>query len=730
MKVNRKGFTLVELLVVIVVVSLVIGAIAYGIIGVINNSKSKANLISESTLFETARIYSGEAASDSWKNVGDYDAFCVTVGELMNKGLLDKNANNDTNDFIIVKRNNVTLAIEKEEMARVGSENYNICTGQSFNTSETITAPRVVSSTSYTDKIVVNFESGNAKYLEGETETISEVSYSCLYGNSSSSVNMVGKIEDNKCILEGLNNNENYYAMIYMNTNHDSTVLAEGENNFMTSDFKDTSVLSSERTLNITFYNTDNNSNFINNPSYYFKSTVSGTTDVNVRKCAVHNNVFTCDNSTTSVEQGIWYKVDDLEVNINYTATIGDIDIITRTYDGSNNFKENYYDFSLKTVTVKFYKDSVDSIDGIDSEYIEKSCFTLSSTSSSGSCSILSPAIVRDGWTVIGWNTSNTATSSSWTSGSSNSVSEDATYYPVTEKVVTISFDKNSAGSIGSESESCTMYNANTSCTITSPSITRDDWTVVGWGTSSTSTSSSWNAEDSLDVSEDATYYAITSKSITVTFDGNNGTVDPTSKQCTMYNGNSVCSISMPTASRSGFSFVGWGTSATSTSSSYDSGSSYDFDANKTLYAIWIVSCSDKSGSKDFSANNGYTIRINWSKSCNSDGTSQFSIDSMQAKSGSYTGVWYYVNGTIYVNGKWIQDCDNSVKVGWFEETGVWYDIRGLWDNSTEVSGTIVTVSFEKPANKNWSGFFFVNDDYRSGQFYISNGKEVEIDIS
>ena len=115
MKLNKKGFTLVELLVTIVIVSLVIALSAFGIIKAIGNSKDKAGHISEASLFEAARIYSSESSSDSWKNAEDFEAFCVTVGELMNKGIIDKNASNDKNDFIIVKRNKITFAVEKEE---------------------------------------------------------------------------------------------------------------------------------------------------------------------------------------------------------------------------------------------------------------------------------------------------------------------------------------------------------------------------------------------------------------------------------------------------------------------------------------------------------------------------------------------------------------------------------------------------------------------------------------
>ena len=56
----------------------------------VKNRKIKLN---EANLKEAARTYSSESSSSSWKKTNeDYDAYCVTIGELMNKGLLEKQA--------------------------------------------------------------------------------------------------------------------------------------------------------------------------------------------------------------------------------------------------------------------------------------------------------------------------------------------------------------------------------------------------------------------------------------------------------------------------------------------------------------------------------------------------------------------------------------------------------------------------------------------------------------
>ena len=131
---NKKGFTLIELLTTIVIVGLVVGISFGGIINILDDSEDKQIIISEASIKEAARIYSIESDSNLWKENSkyiDYDFFCVTIGELMNKGLIDKNAslgeNVSKDTFVIVKRNKITLVVEKEEITIKNDYNHNFC---------------------------------------------------------------------------------------------------------------------------------------------------------------------------------------------------------------------------------------------------------------------------------------------------------------------------------------------------------------------------------------------------------------------------------------------------------------------------------------------------------------------------------------------------------------------------------------------------------------------------
>lgn len=339
---NRKGFTLIELLVTIVIIGLVVGLSTYGIIKLVNDSEEQTTVLNESNLKEAARIYSSEASSDSWKKTDEnYDAFCVTIGELMNKGLLEKNAfingGYTKDNFIIVKRNKITLAIENEEIVSndTTDKNNKICTGQVNIGNEDVTAPSITGSTSYTDRIEVIFNTG---------ESVSGVkNYTCLYGSTSSNINKEGVVEGNKCVLDVLKSNSQYYVHIYMNTNKGTSVLAEGNREYSTKDLVNTTIEQNQKTINISY----NDNNIYENGYHYFHSNTNGTLGDEVQQCILSNNKFECSGSTTSIKENIWYKTNNDSVSISYSEENNNVTIKTKICDRSNNCLDNNDTFEI-----------------------------------------------------------------------------------------------------------------------------------------------------------------------------------------------------------------------------------------------------------------------------------------------------------------------------------------------------------------------------------------------
>ena len=177
-----------------------------------------------------------------------------------------------------------------------------------------------------------------------------------------------------------------------------------------------------------------------------------------------------------------------------------------------------------------------------------------------------------------------------------------ATYtLKVNAKVITITFSLNNASGMtlsGSTSVvttdqkvTCSITSGST-CTITSPTITAPSTTptVVGWNTSASGTTSTWNENTSKAVSSNATYYAITKKNavtLKATASGNWSTLSgstntPTCTLPEVYNGDtkaSSCEVTMPTVTPHSNTptFVGWNLSASGTTND----SNYNMTTNK-----------------------------------------------------------------------------------------------------------------------------------------------------
>ena len=435
MKLNKKGYTLIELLAVILIIGLILVFSTYGIIKAIKSSKGKAATLSEKSIKEAAETYATEKNDDSnyWLDITDKENkyFCTTIEELMNKGLLDKKAESTKfkkSDFVLVKKNKVTNVNSKAEILTNDNNNddYKVCSGNIVN-EEVIEYPKLDNGTSYTDEIHVGFTDANTNPSSTMTDKV------CMYGDSTANIKETGVIEDNTCKLQGLKQNEKYYLRVCMKTSRGSYLCSNTESRSTLLVKKPTYTLSSN-TLTIKY----NNANINGEAKYYFKSTVKGTSNINVKRCTLSNNIFTCDGNTTTIEKYTWYQSSSNQINISYTTT-GKAKVTARTVDKSNNYNESTKDFTINKYTITFIKEPADKIGG-EASNITKSCYAISGQS----CSITSPTIEKKGYAIIGWNTNKNATTSIWNINTSKSISSSATYYPIIKPyLVTIKFSTN-----------------------------------------------------------------------------------------------------------------------------------------------------------------------------------------------------------------------------------------------------------------------------------------------
>ena len=608
MKLNRKGYTLIELLAVILIIGLVLGFSTYGIINAFNTSKNKSLNISINSIKEAAETYATEKNDDSsyWLDITDKENkyFCTTIEELMNKGLLDKKANIKSKDFdihsyVLVKKNKVTMVNSKAEILtkdKVNSNDYKACMGNIVN-EEVTDYPKLDNGTSFTDEIHVQFTDAKTNPSSTMSDKV------CMYGDSSANIKETGVIEGNTCKLQGLKQNEKYYLRVCMKTSRGSYLCSNTESRSTLQVKKPTYTLSSN-TLTIKY----NNANINGEAKYYFKSTIKGTSNINVKRCTLSNNIFTCDGNTATIEKNTWYQSSSNQINISYTTT-GKVKVTARTVDKSNNYNESTKDFTINKYTITFIKEPADKIGG-GTINITKSCYAISGQS----CSITSPNIEKKGYTIIGWNTNKNAITSIWNINTSKSISSSATYYPILKaNTYTITLNNQGATSSGTKK---VYYQYNTTKTIngttcyyyTNSSLTtclsggyninkpsKTGYSFKGYYTSTNGSGTNYVNSSGTFINNayktigDKTLYALwTPNTYTITYNANGGSGAPSSQSYT-YDPNGNIYLSSDKPSKTGYTFMGWSENSSATSASFSPGQWWGtHNANNyTLYAVW-----------------------------------------------------------------------------------------------------------------------------------------------
>ena len=137
------------------------------------------------------------------------------------------------------------------------------------------------------------------------------------------------------------------------------------------------------------------------------------------------------------------------------------------------------------------------------------------------------------------------------------------------------------------------MWNQNNTCSVQTPVITRSDWTVAGWNTlnnANNATNATTGASISITIGSDQTFYVISSRALTATFNANGATLSGNSVNCTMWNQNTNCNVQTPVITRGGdWTILGWNSAATNETANHTTTGgaiSITLTANATFYAI------------------------------------------------------------------------------------------------------------------------------------------------
>ena len=456
-KINNKGFTLIELLAIIAITAIVLGIGTYGIVDLVTKSKEKGSLISETNIKESASLYADEAGDSLWidPGSGNYKYYCITIEELINKGIIKKNAklpkDIDKYNYVSIKKNKVTF-VKGESLiikdALDGSADASVCVGNIIK-EKIEKAPKEKNVTSYTDEIDSVFDD-----LVGESKIIDKTCY--FNKDSSSIVRDDGHKGDfdkssNTCLIKGLDDETIYYYKTCMTTEKGSIICSDSYST-STASFVSPEFSTKDDTITIK-YKDDN----VKEPYHYFKSNVNGNSDKNVSECVlVSDNKFTCSGSTSNITKDKWYKVNENEVKITYKDNeIKNGDITARIMDGTGNYKDSDKKFNLYRIVFK--KGNADKINNGTND-ITNICLN----DIDKKCNIKSPSISKDGYTIVGWNIDSRAGSSIWKANTSKDIDGSNTYYPIIKSRVNIKLNAN-GGSVTKETSKGGTYTTDSS---------------------------------------------------------------------------------------------------------------------------------------------------------------------------------------------------------------------------------------------------------------------------
>ena len=291
-------------------------------------------------------------------------------------------------------------------------------------------------------------------------------------------------------------------------------------------------------------------------------------------------------------------------------------------------------------------------------------------------------------------------------------------FYDVNE--YTVSYNAN--GGSGAPSSQTKYYGYDLTLSDTVP--TRSGYTFKGWGTSSTSTSASYQPGGNYTANSSRTLYAIwesnTPTTYTVTYNANGGSGAPSSQTKTH---NVTLTLSSTKPTRTGYTFLGWATSSSATSATYSAGGSYTNNASVTLYAVWTpitytVSYNANGGSGAPSSQTktyGVTLTLSSVKPTRTGYTFLGWSTSSTATSATYTaGSSYTSNSSVTLYAVWSV---NTYTVSYNANGG-----SGAPSSQTKTYGTTLTLSSTKPTRTGYTFLGWSTSSTATSATYSAGG--------
>ena len=315
--------------------------------------------------------------------------------------------------------------------------------------------------------------------------------------------------------------------------------------------------------------------------------------------------------------------------------------------------------YTIYSPTISGYTPSKSSVSGSFSSesssatvYYYESTYTISFNANGGSgapsgitkkhftnATLPTATPSRTGYTFKGWGTSSSASYAAYQPGSTFYTNANTTLYAVwSAKTYTISYNANGgSGSPGSQTKTHGIK-----MLISRVEPTRSGYTFLGWSTSPSASSASYQPGEWYYANADRIFYAVWKKNApatyTVSYDANGGSGAPGSQTKTE---NVTLTLSPVSPRRTGYTFKGWATNKFMPGAQYQPGGRYTANASVTLYALW--DCAHTTTEKQWSTGCAWKIVCKTCGATMSSGTTH----------GPYAcGNWTYVNAAQHMRTK------------------------------------------------------------------------------
>ncbi len=220
-------------------------------------------------------------------------------------------------------------------------------------------------------------------------------------------------------------------------------------------------------------------------------------------------------------------------------------------------------------------------------------------------CNVVLPHLdAKTGYTANGWLKGTTLYQGGATVGiSANTTFTASVTQNATEKTLTATFTVQNSSAAYASATSASCKTTGSSCQLAAPTLTNySGYTALGWASNASATTANYTSGAAITISGGETFYSVTSKTIKINFINSNPTAgsivgSATSASCTAWNAATSCSISLPSlTANSGYTVVGWGTSATATTAAYSAGSSASVSASADVYALFAKAAEPADG--------------------------------------------------------------------------------------------------------------------------------------